>query len=276
MVEDRDIITVDIHDDQIRYILERAKAASLGGRSNVYAGKERRRSSLQQDQFVSQAAQYALSIYLTGSIHAWRNRRLALEKNPRKGNDGQQLSGSNVQVRSSKLRPGGDPLSYRLAVREPERRKDAVYVLGVVEYDFDEDNDSVPSGVKVHLVGWAHDDMLPVIPQTGGKFEGAYLLGGYDLHPLPRLTWGLPKDEAPVDDLVNDLANLGIGPLKAKPRVETLDNWLAKQAVGSVYERAAAREIPGVKSNSDPVQPNVSVANGNEPQEIVIRIKVER
>ena len=178
MIARTDIVEVRLHPSVVRLVRGLAHAAELGGYSCVRSGS--RLPELQVDQFVGQLGECALSIQQTGSVGAYlRNRRIR-NADPHRGDDGRDLLGGNIDVKTSLMRSNKDPLQYHLLVRPRERHEENVYVLGLVP--------ALPvREAWVWLVGWCPDAALPTETSRDGRFTGAYAVGARELRPVVSL-----------------------------------------------------------------------------------------
>lgn len=158
-----------------------ALKASLGGISRVRAGADRS-AFLNQDQVVGQLGTIALHKYLYGTTERYIFSRHAQNRVPDQGDGGEDLPGANVDVKTSVMRYGQDPLKYNLCVRPRERHAGWVYVLALVPKDYE-------CNRVVHLLGWQADEDLPSEPAAAGPLAGAFVVPASDLHPLPPIQY---------------------------------------------------------------------------------------
>ena len=169
------MVTVRLTAAERGSVLSHAQAASIGGVSRVRMHATRA-AMLQADQVVGQLGEAALSKYLTGSVDLWLATRAVRNAAPTTGDQGGDLLGWNVDVKTSVMRRSKDPNSYRLLVRPAERTKGTVYILALVDS---------PESTAVILVGWLAEHDLPDRVHRGGIFEGTYAVPATLLHPLP-------------------------------------------------------------------------------------------
>lgn len=171
---------IHLRSDELRLIEHFAEQAAVGGTSHVRGAD--RGDKLRDDQLVGQLGECALSRYLSGSSVLYTLTRTRRNLEPHLGDDGGDLIGSNVDVKTSVMRYSPEPLHYRLLVRPAELHPDTVYVLALVYPDW-------RTTGEVTLVGWATREDLPDRPEPEGPFRGAYVLPAPYLQPLLPLRW---------------------------------------------------------------------------------------
>ena len=181
-----------------------ATLMELGGKS--FRDKDSRKENLSLDQLVGALGEMAFSIYLTGSKHAWELTRRARNTCIGVGDDGEDLLGLNVDVKTSLVRSISRPIwEYNLAVRPAELRDGTVYVLALVtklsfeqrEFTSEESPGwQTDDGATVNLMGWAEREDLPLSPNSSGTFAGAYSLPANGLNRLPSFRWLGDKSNA--------------------------------------------------------------------------------
>ena len=179
-ITNQDIITHTIDDKDIDLVIANAKKAEIGGRSQIRQSKDRL-NSLSEDQLVGQISTYCASVILTGSKDGYIKARDKANANPEKGDDGIDIIGlSNVDIKGSMMRYSDDPLKYRLLVRQKERHKDWIYVLGLVPKQ---------RPYKCYVVGWAKDSDLPKETYNGviKSLHGAYVIEANNLRKISDL-----------------------------------------------------------------------------------------
>jgi len=177
-----DIIPWTIPPHEMPLIIRMARAACIGGSSNIRG--DNRMATLSEDQLVGQIGQYVGSLWLFGSTDSYVQARWIANQNPTVGDGGSDIIGANLDFKASRVRnKERDLLSYRLAVRPRERHTGWVYVLILVT--------KLTRGepVTAQMIGWAADAMLPVQPEISGVFQGAFTLPGHKLNPLPPIHW---------------------------------------------------------------------------------------
>jgi hypothetical protein len=184
------MISIWLGPREIHYCKEYAERAELGGRSEVR--KENRAGSITIDQLVGQLGQYALSVYLTGETRHYYAQRMVADANPTVGDGGQDILGTNLDVKTTLMRQNKNPLTYHLAVRPQERHEGHVYILGLVEPN-DEKQLLYNKPLLVHLAGWAEDSELPEKVAENGALAGAYILPVNKLHELIPIRWDWRK-----------------------------------------------------------------------------------
>lgn len=148
-----------------------AKQCALGGVSRVRAGAARR-ESLEQDQLVGQLGQLAMSIYLYGHAQPYVLSRHVQNQHPHLGDNGIDLLGTNLDVKTSLMRASPSVLKYNLVVRPAEKHASRVYALALIPEALD----------QVHLVGWATTEELPTEVAQSGPFFGAYVVSAQSLN----------------------------------------------------------------------------------------------
>jgi len=182
MIAKVDLIPMTVPVTEMKYLVRMAKAACIGGKSNIRGAD--RNDKLLEDQVVGQIGQYVGSRWLQGNPLPYVQARWVANQNPTVGDGGSDILGSNLDFKASLVRtPGGDPLDYRLAVRPRERHDGWVYVLVLVTKLVRKEP------VESLIVGWASDRMLPTRPESSGVFKGAFIINARDLNPVPPITW---------------------------------------------------------------------------------------
>ena len=185
-ITNQDVVSHTIETVDIDLIISNAKKAEIGGRSQIRQQKDRI-NSLSEDQLVGQISTYCASVVLTGDMVGYVKAREKANANPSKGDNGVDIIGlSNIDIKGSLMRYSSDPLKYRLLVREKERHKDWIYVLGLVPKE---------RPYKCYLVGWAKDSDLPTSTYNGEikSLHGAYVVDAINLRK--------------INDLVKDIKN---------------------------------------------------------------------
>ena len=180
MLKTEDIITHIVSSKDTDLIINNAKLAEIGGRSQIRSQKQRS-NSLAEDQLVGQISTYCASMVLTGSSQGYVEARNKANANPTKGDDGVDIIGlPNIDIKGSLMRYPSNPLNYRLLVRPRERHDNWIYVLGLVPKE---------RPYKCHIVGWAKDQDLPSETYNGQiqSLHGAYVLEGHMLRNIKDL-----------------------------------------------------------------------------------------
>lgn len=154
---------------------QNAEKAWMNGKSHIRSS-ERERFGM-EDQLVGQMGEYALAKWF-GDIPSYFSRRQKINETPWKGDDGSDIDGLHIDVKTSLMRRQKDPSRYNLLVRPGERHQHNIYVLALVE--------SIELK-KVLLVGWLKDSELPTHPVSSGIFEGAYLMPATNLNDMKNL-----------------------------------------------------------------------------------------
>lgn len=175
-------VTVELSAEHLKLAAGMALKACIGGESAVRG--DDRMTKLSEDQIIGQCGQLALSLYWFGNALPYLAAREKANANPTVGDGGADILGTNLDVKTSKMRASEDPLAYRLLVRPRERHTGNIYILGLIPK-------LKKVGTLVHLVGWLEDRELPTDPSDLGTFSGAYVVPATELHPLPPLRWSL-------------------------------------------------------------------------------------
>lgn len=175
---------------EAQYCKRMAKFAEIGGGSQVRT--DNRASSLTMDQIVGQLGQYALSIYLFGTPAQYYTQRMSANINPKIGDNGQDILGANLDVKTSLMRDSQYTASYRLAIRPKERHDGHVYYLALVKPNGDSSL-KMDEPILVYIVGWASDNDLPDKPDDDGVFKGAYTLKADKLNVPAPIQWDWRK-----------------------------------------------------------------------------------
>lgn len=176
MITATNLIAVRLQPFHLRLAEAEAQACALGGTSQVRASD--RQVMLYEDQVVGQLGTVALHRYWFGHLELYLLGRYFQNKNPWQGDQGEDIPGANIDVKTSLMRRSLDPLTYNLPVRARERHPDWVYVLALLPPDYQESR-------MAWLVGWISDAELPSTPKADGPLAGAFVVPATDLHPLP-------------------------------------------------------------------------------------------
>lgn len=172
---------------EIKLCVENAGRAMIGGKSNIREEDERTKS-IAMDQLIGQLGEFALSIYLTGNTTAYKIQRRAANNHPEYGDNGEDIFGLNIDVKTSAMRNSNNPLDYTLAVRPKEIHGKWCYVLALVHPN-GRNGLSMVMPIRVRLVGWLTTEELPTAEDRHGTFKGAYTVRAINLHPLPNFRW---------------------------------------------------------------------------------------
>lgn len=152
-----------------------AKAAEIGGRSQIHQDRGRRKEFLGEDQLIGQLGEAALSLYTYGNLDAYIEHRAQMDADPTSGDGGFDLPGIPIDVKTSLMRSTKiGALDYKLCVRERERHKGIVYVLALVPMDLS----------TVRFIGWLPEEDLPCEPEPYGTFAGAFVVRARRLKPI--------------------------------------------------------------------------------------------
>lgn len=180
MISSQDIISHTVRSDDMDLIISNAKKAEIGGISQ-FRNKNERSRNLAEDQLVGQISTYCACFVLTGKSDGYIKAREIANANPTKGDNGVDIIGlSNIDIKGSLMRYSNDPLKYRLLVREKERHKDWIYILGLVPKE---------RPYKCYVVGWAKDSDLPKSTYSGDikSLHGAYVIEAINLRKIADL-----------------------------------------------------------------------------------------
>ena len=175
------MIHVVLSEDEVELALWQAAHCSFGGVSRVRSTD--RSTTVHSDNVVGQLGQIALHKYWHGHLLWYGVGRHRQNQTPLQGDGGEDLLGTNVDVKTSVMRAGSDPTRYNLLVRPAERHDCWVYVLALIEPDWE---DALPPTVL--LAGWYNDEDLPK-PEPLGPFRGACKVPVAKLHPLPPVQY---------------------------------------------------------------------------------------
>jgi hypothetical protein len=185
-VNEQDIISIRIDSNDIKIIEPFIKTSAIGGKSSVRKDSEDRSKNLIRDQALGLLGLYAYNKHMFGHYKRFIEARKKADLNPRKGDQGQDIPGANIDVKTSYIKPDSKlGMGYRLGVRKREERPNWVYVLALVGEPISR------NGAVVHLMGWATTSMLPEKPDQTGIFKGAKTIRAYNLKPIPPFRWGI-------------------------------------------------------------------------------------
>lgn len=180
MLTSEDIITHIVSSKDTDLIINNAKLAEIGGRSQIRS-QTQRSTNLAEDQLVGQISTYCASMVLTGSPEGYIKAREKANADPLSGDGGIDIIGlNNIDIKGSLMRYSDNPLNYRLLVRPKERHKNWIYVLGLVPKE---------RPYKCHLVGWMQDSALPSSTYNGPikSLHGAYVVEANKLNKISEL-----------------------------------------------------------------------------------------
>lgn len=174
-------IEISIGSDEMELARAYAKAFELGGKS--FRDSVSRMENLAIDQLVGVVGEMAFCKYLTGDIGLWRLTKWARFQCFSQNDNGQDILGLNVDVKTSLVRSSSLPIGeYKLAVREEELRDQTVYISCLITGLGDD-------SATVNIMGWANREDLPDLATSSGPWTGAHVLPVGRLHPLPELKW---------------------------------------------------------------------------------------
>lgn len=191
MITHNNIITYTISDPDLAFIRRMAKEAELGGFSEIRSGENRKRN-LSNDQVVGQLGTFVGSRHLLGDSRDYRATRWYANKNKWSGDGGSDISGANIDIKTSMVRnKSKDLLTYKLLVRPRELYDGWIYILSLVTR-------ITQTEAEVKLIGWASNDMFGE-PAKSGIFSGAHVLEAKDLNPIMPIKWWdmLPAEDKP-------------------------------------------------------------------------------
>ena len=171
-------LRIPIYGNFFGMVDQMARAAMIGGMSNI-RGSQDRKEKLYEDQLTGQLGELALSLLVSGSPVLYLSRRQRINKNPRDGDNGSDLDGYWIDVKTSMIRRAKNPFSYHLVVRPREKHKGLAYILALVEM-----KDMMAKEADVLFVGWEMSENLPSHVQSSGEFEGAFSVGASFLKPM--------------------------------------------------------------------------------------------
>lgn len=121
---------ISFTEEELKIISYHAKQLEFNGISRIRESEDRKKN-LKIDQLTGQLGEAALSKLLTGSIDLYDRTRKQKEKHIRDGDDGSDLIGYRVDVKTSRTRmPKG--FLYHLMVRDKEYHEDVMYYHALV------------------------------------------------------------------------------------------------------------------------------------------------
>lgn len=175
------MVTIKLTKSEVDFILNMAKGAELGGRSEARPDRAERKAYLEEDQIAGQLGECALHKYWHGHLLEYARFRWFKNRVRSSGDAGIDIVPFNVDVKASMIRNEQRSLDdYHLAVRDRERHKDWIYIAGLAK--------RIETGEAiVYLMGWATDSELPGQVDEEGPLKGAYTLPCSTLHPLMPL-----------------------------------------------------------------------------------------
>lgn len=170
------MITMQFTPIEIAVIRRMARVMEQGGRSNIREGADRD-ANLGTDQLTGAMGEAALHKYWYSDLRLYMLGRVYRNMMPRRGDDGMDITPLNVDVKTSLMRAGPDPLKYNLSVRPKERRAGWVYILGLRN-----------SSDAIHLVGWYPEDEITQADLCKeGVFAGSYVIPAKRLYRMMPL-----------------------------------------------------------------------------------------
>lgn len=169
------VYSTTIEPEDFEKVKQNAEKAWLNGKSHIRSSD--REQYGMEDQLVGQMGEYALAKWL-GVLPSYFSRREIINLNPWKGDEGSDVDGMQIDVKTSLMRRQKDPSRYNLLVRPRERHNENIYVLALIP--------DIQDG-KVLLVGWLRDSELPTDPVGSGVFAGAFLMPATNLNDMKSL-----------------------------------------------------------------------------------------
>jgi hypothetical protein len=184
-----------LEEEDFRICQRYAVTAAVGGGSQLKSAAERKDlCDLVSDQLVGHLGSLAFHTFAFGKNEGRRrfiSSRERADRNPTKGDNGQDIDGQKVDFKTSLRRYQDKALGdYQLAVREREKHADTLYVLNLVE---PLDHDAKRPSRLVRLVGFAleqemtyqENDPEHVFGPKNGK-PGAFIKPARELRELPK------------------------------------------------------------------------------------------
>lgn len=178
---------VTIKGEVLELCRHHGKLAEIGGTSRL-RNAEDRAEYLSEDQLVGQLGHCAATYLLTGSLDHYTEAREKANANPTAGDKGQDWNGSNLDIKTSLVRPTSNKssLDYTLLVRPSEKHPDWVYLQTLVLELKDE-------SASILVLGWASTRMLPKDTVSdepwGGDGDPVYALKVRKLNPIMPMFW---------------------------------------------------------------------------------------
>lgn len=163
-----------------------AKDACIGGKSNIHTDKDQRQQKLLMDNFIGQVGTLAGCIALYGEEigrEEYIKSRTLANKNPYKGDKGQDIVGENIDIKCSYMRSSSDPTTYNVLIRPREKHPNWVYIQTLAKYTKTE-TDKI---MKVYIMGWVSTEDLPKSVEWSGPFKGAYKMSVQKLKSMNLL-----------------------------------------------------------------------------------------
>jgi len=173
--------TIKLNKTELKICLKYTKNCCIGGYSPIKQSRINGAALLKYN-FVGQVGTLAGCIYMFGREEGMREyikaRELA-DKNPYKGDGGQDIVGKNIDIKCSYMRSSNDPLKYNFLLRPKDIYPDWIYLQTLAI------KDSINGELDVHIMGWIKTDDLPKNPESRGPFKGAYKLPITKMRELP-------------------------------------------------------------------------------------------
>jgi len=179
MIREEDILILDIPGDDFELIKANAEAANLCYGSKIKDRAEQKKTNA-EDQLIGQLGEWAGCIWLRGSADEYFTRREEINKTPWLGDNGADVTGSNVDIKASFMRNRKmNILDYKLFVRPIDMHPNRIYVLALAYPDEPQ---------TVYLIGWEKSSVLER-NLVDTKFGKIHTRVAHELNPLPPFMW---------------------------------------------------------------------------------------
>lgn len=157
-------------------------------KSQIEDDPEKRKADYPENAWTGQSGELIINQWMNGrkqGMASYHQARLWHELNPSAGDNGSDVPGFPVDIKTSYLRQDNqDLMGKTLSVRPVERHTGNIYVLGLIrQVDVDLINWMF---VSVNMIGWIYESDLTPWGQPNGKypFEGSYVRYSYQLKPM--------------------------------------------------------------------------------------------
>jgi hypothetical protein len=189
-------ISITLDEKQFSLLSGHAQKAEIGGVSRVRT--DDRKEKLSEDQLHAQEGECALSIAYTGDTDLYERTRLEREKNPYVGDNGSDLLGLNVDIKTSVMRRGRDFL-YHLWIRPEEYHKETIYYLGLID----------PEEPNVVIIdGWARGKNIGFNKEKGKYEMRRDKLNSMFTSDIPKEFLDKYRESVPENQLCNDFESI--------------------------------------------------------------------
>lgn len=172
--------TIILDNRELSICLKYTKNCCIGGVSEITKKRDPRSILIQN--FVGQVGTLAGTIYLLGreeGLKSYIRVREIQDKDPYKGDGGQDIEGRDIDIKCSYMRGSPDPLDYNFLLRTRDIHPNWTYLQTLAERDRETNN------MKVHMMGWVKTEDLPKEKETYGPFKGAYKIPMRNLRKFP-------------------------------------------------------------------------------------------